>query len=479
MNEKQISSLRSIEESGRHLLELINDILDLSKVEAGKLELELAPTPVEAVCQASLRMIKQNAHKKRLRINTSYDSRVNVFIADERRVKQVLVNLLSNAVKFTPEGGEVGLEVEGDEDAQAVKITVWDTGIGIAASHLEQLFRPFVQLDSRLSREYAGTGLGLSLVLRMMELHGGSVAVKSEVGKGSRFTVSFPWQSVDTGADQLSDTDLIENPPYMAPWHSVVIVEDSLSTQAKLKRYFDQGGVTVHLFGEGQEALNFILEQPPDLVVLDIFLPDRSGLELITAIRGSANTRQVPILVVSTLDDQAQALSEGADYCLVKPFTRPQMHMALQAVAAKRNGFVRHDTAVTNPLILLAEDHEANINTFSSYLIAKGFDLILARNGLEAVARAETDKPDLILMDIQMPQMNGLEAIVKIRQHEDTAVSQIPIVAVTALAMPGDREACLEAGANGYLSKPVSLKRLADTIQSQLTLAQQNKVAAV
>ena len=184
-------------------------------------------------------------------------------------------------------------------------------------------------------------------------------------------------------------------------------------------------------------------------------------------------------MVISVLDDSSQVIAAGADYCLAKSPTHAQMHRALQAVALKRNGSVQSNTAVVQPLILLAEDHEANINTFSSYLIAKGFDLILARNGLEAVARAQTDKPDLILMDIQMPQMSGLDAIRKIRENVDTAVSQIPIVAVTALAMPGDREACLEAGANGYLSKPISLRRLVDTIQTQLTLAAQRNAVTV
>ncbi|WP_420627514.1 response regulator [Candidatus Leptofilum sp.] len=479
MNEKQISSLRSVEESGRHLLELINDILDLSKAEAGKLELEMALTSVESVCKASLRMVKQNAHKKRLRIHSSYDSNVTSLVADERRVKQVLVNLLSNAVKFTPEGGEIGLEVMGDEEAHAILITVWDTGIGIAKEHLEQLFRPFVQLDSRLSREYAGTGLGLSLVLRMVELHGGSVLVQSEVGKGSRFTVSFPWHPTGEKQEELADADLLDTPPYLGPWHTVVIVEDSPSAQAQLKRYFDASGVQVRLFAEGKVAKASILADPPDLVVLDLFLPDSSGLVLLSELRDQPQTAELPVLVVSVMDDQARVMEAGADYCLMKPFTRAQMHMALQVVAVKRNGFVRKDAAVSQPVILLAEDHEANIITFSSYLKGKGFDLVLARNGVEAVARAGSDKPDLIVMDIQMPKMNGLDAIRKIREHEDTAVSQIPIIAVTALAMPGDEEACLEAGANGYLSKPVSLRRLLETIEAHLVEDAQKRVVTV
>jgi CheY-like chemotaxis protein len=305
------------------------------------------------------------------------------------------------------------------------------------------------------------------------------VAVDSEVGRGSRFTVSFPWHSADGGVNQLLEAELYDTLPYLASWHNVMIVEDSPSAQEQLKRYFEESGVSIRLFTEAKAALAAILAEPPDLLVLDIFLPDGSGLDLLTTIRAKRETAQVPVLAVSVLDDSAQVLSAGADYYLAKPFTRAQMYMALQAVSLKRNGFVRQDTAVTQPLILLAEDHEANINLFSSYLITKGFDLILARNGLEAVARTQADRPDLILMDIQMPQMSGLDAIRKIREDEDTAVSQIPIIAVTALAMPGDREACLEAGADAYLSKPISLRRLVDTIQTQLTLSEQKNAATV
>ncbi|VAW40082.1 Circadian input kinase A, partial [hydrothermal vent metagenome] len=481
MNEKQLGSLRSIEESGRHLLSLINDILDLSKVEAGKLELELMPTSIEAVCQASLRMVKQNAHKKRLKINTSHDSLVTTVVADERRVKQVLVNLLSNAVKFTPDGGEIGIDVVGDEEAKAVLITVWDDGIGIAEEDLAQLFRPFVQLDSGLAREYAGTGLGLSLVQRMMELHGGSIAVQSEVGKGSRFTVSFPWQGTDATIDQLFEYDLYENSSFMTGLRSVTIVEDSSVPLAKLKQYFKTHGVFVRTFGEGAAALASILAQPPDLVVLTMPLSDDPHWDLLATIQEIKQSEAGLLMVTSTLDEKEAAMVAGADGCLLEPFTQAQIHRMLQEIMEKRNSTVHEDedTAVSQPLILLAEDNETNINTFSSYLLAKGFQLILARNGVEAVAKAKADKPDLILMDIQMPLMNGLEAIVKIRQDVDTAVNCIPIIAVTALAMPGDNEACFEAGADAYLSKPVRLHHLVETIKTHLAVAQQREATLV
>lgn len=194
LNEKQLKYLQTIEESGRHLLALINDILDLSKIGAGKLILQLEPVLISQVCHTSLRLISQNAQAKNLQVE--FESNVDpaaVILADERRLKQILVNLLSNAVKFTPTGGTIGLKVQDDRTRPALLFTVWDTGIGIAPEALARLFKPFVQLDSSLARRYEGTGLGLSLVARLTQMHGGEVTVQSEPGQGSRFTVSLPW----------------------------------------------------------------------------------------------------------------------------------------------------------------------------------------------------------------------------------------------------------------------------------------------
>src|SRR5690606_15379636 len=169
----------------------------LAKIGAGKFDLTLSPVTLNTVCQASLRLIKQEAHKKQLLITTSFDPQVDMILADARRIKQVLLNLLSNAIKFTPAGGSITLEVKADPENQVVHISVSDTGIGIAAEDMSRLFQPFVQLDSRLARQYNGTGLGLALVYRMVEMHGGSISVTSEVGKGSSFTISLPWNSQD------------------------------------------------------------------------------------------------------------------------------------------------------------------------------------------------------------------------------------------------------------------------------------------
>ncbi len=346
LNPQQIKSLATIERSGHHLLSLINDILDVSKIAAGKLELDLAPTDINHLCQSSLVFVKQQAFDKQIQLDLQLPPQADPINIDERRMRQVLINLLSNAVKFTPPSGRVVLGVShpttGDDliDRSWINFTVTDTGIGIATDDLGKLFQPFVQLDSNLNRQYEGTGLGLTLVKQIAELHGGSVTIESELGQGSCFTIRLP-----------------QTCPVFKPASCVL---------------------------------------PP--------LPDQ------------------PI----------QPADENA----------------------------------ASSLILLVEDNEANITTFSSYLHAKGYRTILAGNGYQAIELAQNAAPDLILMDIQMPQMDGLEAITCIRQ--DSKLATIPIIALTALAMEGDRDRCMAAGANDYLTKPVKLKQLNLKIQEWL-----------
>lgn len=360
ITERQQHSLHTIERSGTHLLSLITDILDLSKIEANQLELEFVAVDVEMLCNSSLTFVKQQAYNKRLQIETQIPSHLPKLYGDERRLCQVLINLLTNAVKFTAEGGRITLSTtyislppevganhrafvhpQGEWSATAgiLSLAVADTGIGISPENAKKLFQPFVQVDSALNRQHQGTGLGLALVKRIAELHGGTVELISEVGVGSCFTL------------------------------------------------------------------------------------------------------QLPVITIPS-----------ENFCAVDPTASVEALMALDYSIA--------------PLILLAEDNEANINTTTAYLTAKGYCLIVARNGIEAVNQARTSSPDLILMDIQMPHLDGLEAIRQIRQMP--GLTSVPIVALTALAMPDDRERCLAAGADEYISKPIRLKQLAQVMQTLL-----------
>jgi PAS domain S-box-containing protein len=338
LNEKQLKYVGIVKESGRHLLELINDILDISKIEAGRMELDFRAFSVEKLCQSSLRMVKELAQKKSLNVSFMVKGNVRIISGDERRLKQSLVNLLSNAVKFTGEGGQIGLEVEGHPQRNEVMLTVWDEGIGIAQEDLKYLFKPFVQLDAGLTREYQGTGLGLTLVAQMVRLHGGHIRMESELGKGSRFIITLPWRLEEQNAEAKATGKLS--------------------------------------------------------------LPRRRSKEARTS------------------------------------------------------------------RILLVEDTDIIISLMKEYLIHQGYQVLIARNGREGVLLAKRERPDLILMDVMMPVMDGLEATKMIRAEDE--LKNIPIVALTALAMPGDRERCLAAGMNDYLSKPVRMDELSQIIERYL-----------
>ncbi len=341
LNEQQIKGAETINESGHHLLSLINDILDVAKIGAGKMQLAWDLVPVEQLCEASLRLIRQSAQRKKLDVSFKMDPQISVVNGDSLRLKQLLVNLLSNAVKFTPEGKSIGLDVTGWPDRGRLCLSVWDRGIGIPEDQLHKLFKPFVQLDSGLSRYYSGTGLGLALVYSIAELHGGSVTVDSTPGQGTRINVYLSWEP---DAERLPDAG-----------------------------------------GSGGEA------------------PEKST------------------------DD--------------RPFK--QAH------------------------ILLADDSRTNASMLSSYLEHMGYQVTTVQDGVEAVAAAQQSTPDIVLMDIQLNSMDGLEATRRMRASD--ALRETPIIALTALAMPGDRERCLEAGANDYLSKPLGVKELHRIIQDWLS----------
>ncbi|WP_027254960.1 PAS domain S-box protein [Planktothrix agardhii] len=356
LNEKQLKAIGIVESSGEHLLSLINDILDLSKISSGMMELNTESVSVKNLCDSSLVFVRQQAFQKKVQLNSNIPKNINKINVEERRIRQVLINLLTNAVKFTPSEGQVNLLVAvGGGDTwqgeatipQRIKLMnspmivfqIVDTGIGIAPKDLQRLFQPFVQVSSSLNRQYEGTGLGLALVKQIVELHGGQVMAESKIGKGSSFSVALPYDISQSSAPESTTVSTTLEP-----------------------------------------------------VVID---PDHA------------------------------------------------------------------------PLILLAEDNEANIDTFTAYLTAINYRIAIARNGEEAVAMAKSESPDIIIMDIQMPGMDGLEAIGLIRA--DASIAAIPIIALTALAMEGDRERCLAAGANEYLAKPVKFRQLNTVIQQILT----------
>jgi PAS domain S-box-containing protein len=471
--DRQRRAVRRIEESGRHLLSLINDILDISKIEAGKVALELRPVGVEDAARTSLRMIQEFAHKRRVSVALQVDPGIVGVRADERRLKQILVNLLNNAVKFTPQGGTMGLDVGPADSPDGVRFTVWDTGVGIEAADQARLFQPFVQLDSSLARHHAGTGLGLALVRRLVDLHGGGITVESEPGKGSRFSFVLP--------GRLSSREAVvsERPPGPpARLGRALVVEESAPIAEQLARYLVEVGIDAQIdTGEG-DVLARVASVEPDVLLLDLLLPTQDGRQLLGALKRDPRTAEIPVIVVTVLDDPADARALGAEEWLTKPVSRDQLRAALARVAARRGpastraarrSLPSLPAAAVEPLrVLIAEDEETNVTLVVDFLRAVGHDVFVARNGREAVTLTRDLRPDLIIMDIQMPVLDGLQAIREIRADADPRLAGTRIIAVTALAMSGDRDRCLAAGANDYMSKPVSLKRLGQMIVEQV-----------
>ena len=463
LREQQQKAIRAIEASGRHLLALINDVLDLAKIEANRIELVKEVVAASDVCEASMALVKEQATKKQIHLSIKLDDPHARFVADPRRLKQILVNLLSNAVKFTSAGGAVSLQVTTDTAQGTIAFTVSDTGIGIAKEDLSRLFQPFVQLDSGLSRQHEGTGLGLVLVRRLVELHGGKVEVESMPGVGSRFTVTLPYQPVT----QVTESSA---PDEIPPGQLALIIEDSATTADQLARYLEELQIQPVICSYGKGAVEQVQALRPDLILLDVQMPDRSGWEILADLRRDPDLQHVPVIIVSVVDEPERGLAAGAAAYLVKPINRLTLRRALSQITVTKTTSSTAPRRPRSRRILLAEDNEVNRVTLSDYLVAQGYEVRVACQGQEALQIAAEWRPDLIIMDIQMPGLDGLEVIRRLRA--DVIFAATPIIAVTALAMPGDRERCLSAGANDYFAKPIRLRQLVERIEQFLASSQ-------
>ncbi len=453
LTEKQQRYLRTIIESGQHLLSLINDVLDLSKIEAGKLLPNLDDVNVDLVCRASLGLVREQASRKRLHTTLDLDPQLKTIYADQRRLKQMLVNLLSNAVKFTPEGGQIGLEAARDDALGAARFTVWDTGIGIAAEDLPRLFQTFVQLDSGHARQYAGTGLGLALVARMVRLHGGSVSVESQVGVGSRFNIWLPLPA-EPGAASAAELK-----PGTAGARPVLalIINDSPSAAERLAQLAADLGLRTALHRHGQGAVAQAADLQPQVILLDQQLRGVEVSALLAELAAHPRTAHIPVVAVGAAGQTPLAGLPA----VTQPVSRDQLQAALAACLARPSG--------ARAQVLLVEDTENVVSQYSEFLTRAGHQVQVARTSREAIERARENRPDLILIDLEMPDIDGLAATRLMRQ--DPALASLPIIALTALAMPGDRERCLAAGMSDYLSKPITPTQLGQVVERHLRRA--------
>ena len=464
---EQREYLGMVKSSAESLLGIINDILDFSKIEAGKLELECIPFSVLDCIESALHPLAVRAQQKGLELTWSVEGEIPELVAgDPTRLRQILMNLAGNAIKFTKEG-EVNVKAEGlpsADPATTIRFTVSDTGVGIPQEKHKQIFEAFSQADTSTTREFGGTGLGLSICARLVQLMHGELRLESKLEKGSTFFFSLQFTAA---AATEAMAPAMPHPGLAGK--SALVVDDNEINRRLLLRLLPQFGMRPVAAADGFEALaafeNAIQEEDPfSIVLLDQNMPGMDGYEVARRIRVRSTKEQAAILILSsspTAADHERAEALGIARRLVKPIRRAVLREAiLQAlhfsspVVAEFSAAGEEGRALTLRL-LLAEDNRVNQTLATRVLEKLGHHVTLAVNGKEAVELAQKGVFDLVLMDIQMPVMGGLEALKKIREWETSTGSYIPIIAMTAHAMSGDAQKFRDSGMDGYVSKPI------------------------
>jgi signal transduction histidine kinase/CheY-like chemotaxis protein len=416
LNAKQEEYLTDILAAGRHLLSLINDVLDVAKVEAGRMELEPGDVDVEALLEDALVLVREQAALRTQSIELDLEPDLPTLRADERRVKQVVANLLSNAVKFTPEGGRIitSARLIGD----AVHVSVADTGIGIAANDRETIFEAFGQVTGGPDPQPEGTGLGLTLSRQIVALHGGRLWVESRLGEGSTFTFSLPVRAVaPPEPEALAPRD--------GPGSAILLVEDDEHSIELLSLYLRDTGFEIAVARSGEEGLELARRLRPAGIILDILLSGLDGWEFLARAKADPEIATVPVIIVSMLDERGRGLALGAADYLVKPIVRDDLLDALARV-----------TAASQASVLAVDDDPIALELVSAVLEPAGYTVLSARNGPDGLALAQTEQPDVILLDLLMPEVDGFMVVERLQA--DPATSSIPIVVLTSKSLTAE-----------------------------------------
>jgi signal transduction histidine kinase/DNA-binding response OmpR family regulator len=446
---------------GRNLLHLINDILDLSKLEAGQTQLESMPFRIQTCVEEACHLIAVQCHQKNIEVFPYLDPNLPQAVeGDPTRLQQVLNNLASNAAKFTDRGAihirATLLAWEGEE--AIVSFTVQDSGIGIRAEDISRLFKPFQQVDASTTRRYGGTGLGLSICQQLVELMGGRISLKSEFGKGSEFTFSLPFSVVS----QTSP------PPANLEGMKVLVVCDQPATAKVIESYTQPWNIDLECVRDGTFALERLRSKSYDRIFLDMQMSPISGKILAQYIRNDRDLAHLK-LILMTLSTHKISNDNFFDELLVKPITSDRL---LQCLKLDRKQIIKDNHIFDNSFkILLVEDNPVNQTLAINQLKKLGLSVDLAPNGKEAIGLIKSTKYNLVLMDCQMPVMDGYTASQEIRRLEAERIllDKLPIVAMTASSLEADRNACLEAGMDDFISKPVTKNKLAEVLQKWLS----------
>ncbi|BBB63979.1 hypothetical protein UNDKW_5706 [Undibacterium sp. KW1] len=441
--------------SGKHLLALINDILDLSKIEAGKMQINLEPTNINALVQSSMQVVREQASLQNLQVSAKIQENLGDIWLDEVKVKQIIYNLLSNAVKFTPAGGRVhisvrkieGYQVTGGRFEHYLEIMVSDSGIGIPEEAQAELFKPFTQIDNSLSRKHQGTGLGLAMVKRMAELHEGSVSLNSITDKGSTFTVLLPWRTAnlpgklrtasntDSGITGNSHAHVAEKTTDSSHHHSngellALIIEDDDQAAEVLRVQLESEGFRIVRASTAEAALAMAGKEHPDLITLDILLPGMDGWEFLEHFKQHPLFASTPVVIISIVADRGRGLSLGAAHVMQKPIARENLTTALSVL-----GFCNDPSAIQKTALVVDDDPKA-VKLVTAQLDSFGYKTLAALGGQDGINMARQYKPDLIVLDLMMPEINGFDVVEALKS--DTVTASIPIIVLTAKQITAD-----------------------------------------
>jgi signal transduction histidine kinase/DNA-binding response OmpR family regulator len=462
LNDTQRERIVDIAAAGRQLLTLVNDILDLSRIEAGRIELKLAPIDLRGPIEDAFALMAPIAEAKKVRIVHDLASQKLSAVADPDRLRQIVVNFLSNAIKFSQTNGEISVRALVQD--QKVRIEVQDHGAGISRDDAKKLFAPFSQLKA--GKAAGGAGLGLSISRRLVELMSGDIGVESEVGKGATFFFTLPISSVQVDNRQKLTAPRTTSSGLHAavrgPKRRVLIVEDDAKHARATQEILGRAGHDVHVVGTAEAAISSLESRKVDLLIVDLELPSMSGFTLIDQVRSdekSGKTKPIAMVVLTGRDlsaDERTRLTKSVDLVAEKGVMTGAGF--LDAIA----GICGRDPGAGKPRILVVDDSAINRSVLRAMLESAGFEVAEAERARDGIRMAQEVPPMVILMDIRMPDMSGLDATRALRGDPRTGAT--PVIAVSAQAMTGDRELAFEAGCVAYVTKPVARQELLSAI---------------
>jgi len=444
INDIQREFLQIVQENSDRLVSLINDLLDISRIESGRVHLKIEPLEIADVVQGVIDTFRTYAESSNVTLTSHVARNLPRVAADRDRVGQVLMNLVSNAIKYSPGGGSVGVNVKRRGDHIHIEVT--DTGIGISEEDQRQLFTKFFRVDSSLTREIGGTGLGLSICKSVIDLHGGEIWVKSREGEGSTFAFSLC----------VAPADLVRVPSVEGPLKpgtgTVLVIDHNPDIADLVETYLRKRGYDVVKAHSAAEARRAAAKVKPVLITLDVMLDDADGFELLQQLKDDPNTADAPIVVLSIVTDEGKSLRHGAADYLEKPIDQSRLTKIVDDLIG----------AKASPVVLVVDDDRHIVDALSRTLRSKGFAVAQAYDGREAMKAIDQSKPDLILLDLRMPVMDGYQVIQEVKTHD--ATKDIPIVVMTAHRMDHDRIDILSLAAEA-VSKPFSAEELAQRVE--------------